>query len=307
MEYKNYYKELGVEKNASEEEIKQAYRKLARKFHPDLNPGNKRAEEKFKAINEAYEVLNNPEKRSKYDQLGSDWERISQQEDLFRQAYSQGPGTGWKTYRTTENTGDFSDFFKMFFGDMAEEEMSRTGGRQFQHGFGSSKFSGVDDIEHTVDITLEQAYNGASIQLKIDSKKITVKIPAGIKDGSKLRIKGEGIYGPGEAGDLLLNIRIKLHPVFKREGDNIYYEDEIPLLTAVLGGEIKVPTMKGNVSMKIPAETQNGSIFRLNNLGMPYSSGTGRGVQLVKIKVVLPKKLSEKERKLFEELRDIKK
>lgn len=304
MEYKNYYKTLGVEKNASNEEIRQVYRKLARKFHPDLNPGNKRAEEKFKEINEAYEVLNDPEKKVKYDQLGADWENISRQQDFFRQkgfesAHSKGT---WRTSRTHNGVeGDFSDFFKAFFSDVMGEETER----RFSTGTGSMKFQNITDIEQTIEITLEQAYNGTSLILKIDSRKITVKIPAGIKDGSKLRIKTEGIYDPyGEASNLLLTVRIKPHQIFKREEDNIHYEAEVPLFTAVLGGEIKIPTLKGNVSMKIPPETQNYSIFRLKNLGMPYSEDS-KGDQLVRIKVILPTKLTEKEKKLFEELKNI--
>lgn len=294
MEYKDYYKTLGVEKNASNEQIRQAYRKLARKFHPDLNPGNKRAEEKFKAINEAYEVLNDPEKKVKYDQLGADWENISRQQS----STERGAGFRQKGFKVE---GDFSDFFKAFFSDVMGKETER----RFSTGTGPMKFQNITDVERTIEITLEQAYNGTSLILKIDSKKITVKIPAGIKDGSKLRIKTEGIYDPyGEPSNLLLTVRIKPHQIFKREEDNIHYEAEVPLFTAVLGGEIKIPTLKGNVSMKIPPETQNYSIFRLKNLGMPYSEGS-KGDQLVRIKVILPTKLTEREKKLFEELKNI--
>jgi len=327
MEYKDYYAVLGVDKKASQEEIKRAYRKLAQKYHPDKNPGDKKAEEKFKEINEAYEVLSDPEKRKKYDQLGQKWHQWQQMgydpnsfdwSQWFAGGGAGGPG-GQRVhveYVSPEDLGDmfggfggFSDFFNMIFGGMGGRRTSGSsfGGFGFDTGQGRTRTARAprtrgQDLEQEVEITLEEAYRGTSRLLrKPDGSTVEVKIPPGAKEGSKVRFKGLG--GPGNPpGDLYLKIHIHPHPRFRLEGSDLYTEVPVDVYTAVLGGEVSVPTLNGSVRLKIPPLTQNGKKFRLRGKGMPKGKGKGNGDLYAEVKVQLPSHLSPKEKELWEEL-----
>src|SRR5215203_5714905 len=286
MDFKDYYQTLGVAKGASEKEIKQAYRKLARKFHPDVNPGDKAAEAKFKEINEANEVLADPEKRRKYDELGANWR-------MYEQAQQQGHGApgnpfgggawnintggGSQGYRTMteeemqEMFGDenpFSDFFNQFFGGGgAARDAGRPRGR--------ARAQKGRDIEHEVELTLEEAFHGATRRISIKqgghARSVDVRIPAGVKDGSRVRAAGEGESGAngGGSGDLYLRVRVAPHPMFERKGNDLYSRVGVGVTTAILGGEAQVPTITSAVRLKIPEGTQNGQVFRLKGHGMP--------------------------------------
>jgi len=323
MAGKDYYQILGVSRNASEKEIKQAYRRLARKHHPDLNPNDKSAEAKFKEINAAYEVLSNPEKRKKYDQFGDQWEYAEQ----FAKAGGQERvrwdfGKGGTTFEYGDLSG-FGGIFSSLFGDAGIGSRMKRGPQRGQ------------DIESPIEVSLEEAYHGSTrvIQLqtaepctacggtgrvgnrvcticngaggKVIPKRLEVKIPAGVRDGSRIRIAGEGSPGHarGNQGDLYLVVKVLPHKLFERKGDDLYTEVPVPLATAVLGGEVGLPTLNGNLSLKIPPETQNGKVFRLAGKGMPKLGNSEYGNMFAKIKVVLPINLTEEERKLFEKLR----
>jgi curved DNA-binding protein len=310
MDYKDYYKTLGVSKTASEKEIKAAYRKLARKHHPDMNQGNAKAEARFKEINEAYEVLSDPEKRKKYDHLGADWKSYARQPaGTGARAWPGGAGGGFRVEYDIGGGGPgagFSDFFKTFFG----------GG-----GFGG--FGGVEDadeplgsiraadVEHAVELTLTEVLKGATRTLAIGEgakpRHVEVKIPAGVREGQRVRVAGEGAAGRGgKRGDLYLRVRIKADPAFERKGDDLQTTVRVPLTTAVLGGEAQVPTLDGPVGIKIPPATAAGQTFRLRGHGLPrLESGGGRGDLLASLAVDLPKHLSPKEKALFEELRQL--
>jgi curved DNA-binding protein len=303
MDYKDYYKILGVEKSASADDIKKAYRKLARKYHPDVNPNDKVAEDRFKEINEANEVLTDPDKRTKYDQLGSSWQ-------AFQRAGGQ-EGFDWSEWVSTANrggyvdlndilggagagrSGSFSDFFEAIFGSMGQ---ARSAPRQGQ------------DYTQKVEISLEEAFNGASRILRIGGRRIEVKIPKGAKTGTKVRVRGEGAegMGGGSKGDLYLEIEVTPNPTFERVGDDLYTELPVDLYTAVLGGEATVPTFKGKIKLRIPPETQSGRRFRLKGQGMPYlKQADERGDLYAKVVVQLPQDLTPEEIALFEELADM--
>jgi DnaJ-class molecular chaperone len=322
MAGKSYYDILGVGKKATAKEIKQAYRKLARKHHPDVNPGDKSAEDKFKKINQAYEVLSAPEKRKKYDQYGDNWQHA----DQFAQSGRQQPswdfskGGGGTTFRFEDlgGGGGFGDIFDSILGGSG-----RTRSRRPQRG---------RDYEHPVEVSLDEAYHGATRMLEtqteepcssckgegcpscggvgriIRPKRIEVKIPPGVKDGSKVRIAGKGGpgYGGGTAGDLFLLVSVKPDKRFQRAGDDLNVDIQVPLLDAILGSEVHVPTIAGKkLALKIPPETQNGKVFRLAGQGMPRLGSSAKGDLLVKVNVVLPTKLSEREKELFGELKGI--
>jgi curved DNA-binding protein len=310
MEYKDYYRILGVEKGASEKDVKQAYRRLARKYHPDVNPNNKAAQEKFKEINEAYQVLSDSDKRRKYDELGVNWQAYEQ----YQRAGGQGPfqwGGGGAQYRTVtpeefENIfgglggdlGGFSDFFRTFFGGGFETVRAQPRARRGQ------------DIEQPVEISLEEAYRGATRILHKDGRRLEIKIPAGVKTGSKIRYAGEGTPGTrgASAGDLYLRVQIAAHPTFEREEDDLHCEIPVDLYTAILGGEVNVPTLKGQLALKIPAETQAGRTFRLAGQGMPrLNEPNAFGDLYAKVRVALPERLTAVERELFEKLAQMRK
>jgi curved DNA-binding protein len=324
LDFKDYYTTLGVSKTASEKEIKQAYRKLARKHHPDVNPGDKSAEAKFKEINEAYEVLGDPEKRRKYDELGANWRMYEQAQQQGQPwgaspfgggAYSVNTGGsgGTGAYRTmTEeemrdlfgNEDPFSDFFKTFFGGGGPS----VGGRQ--RTARATRVQKGRDIEHEVDLTLEEAFHGTTRRMSIKegghTRTVDVRIPVGVKDGSRVRAAGEGESGAngGTAGDLYLRVRVRPHPMFERKGDDLHTRVAVPVTTAVLGGEAQIPTINGAVRLKIPEGTQNGQVFRLKGHGMPaVGKPDDRGDLYATVDVQLPRSLTKEQRDHYEALR----
>ena len=320
MAGKDYYSILGISRNASEREIKQAYRKLARQYHPDVNSGDKSAEAKFKQINEAYEVLSDKEKRRKYDQFGDQWQYADQFAQARRQQtpfwdFSQ---AGGQSFRFEE--ADLGSLFDGLFGGGIRR-------RQVRPRRGK-------DIRHPIEVTLEEAYHGTKRTITLQTeqpcsdckgtglmqnlpcsvcrglgvvsgvKRLEVKIPSGVKNGSRVRVagKGEPGYAGGASGDLYLVVSVKPHRLFERKGDDLYVEVAVPLTVAVLGGEVFVPSLKGELALKVPPETQNGRAFRLAGRGMPHLGNSSHGDLLAKVSVVLPTKLSEEEKKLFERL-----
>ncbi|MFQ6019635.1 MAG: DnaJ C-terminal domain-containing protein [Dehalococcoidia bacterium] len=343
---KDYYSILGVPRNAANKEIRQAYRRLARKHHPDVNPGDKGAEERFKEINRAYEVLSDPAKRRKYDRYGENWEQAERFEEAARQSgFSGGGGYGGFSFDLGDlfrggGAGGFENVFGNLFG----------GGRR-------GPMRG-QNIEYGVEVSLEEAYHGATRLLELSTeqacptcggqrqvagaichtcrgagwlarpKRLEVKIPAGVGHGSRVRIAGEGRpgLGGGPKGDLYLVVSLRPHSRFERKGDNLHVEVPLPLEDAVLGGEVAVPTLaaakggsasgegkrrdgrpSGRVMLKVPPLTQNGKVFRLAGLGMPRLNGKGKGALFARVQVVLPEKLSEREKGLFEELKALRK
>jgi curved DNA-binding protein len=332
MEFKDYYATLGVPKTATDKEIKQAFRKLARKHHPDVNPNDKAAEAKFKEINEANEVLGDPEKRKKYDELGANWRQYEQAQQQGYPGGSPfggpggfggfgGEGGAWtinmggpggaRTMSEEEmrdmfgGTGEdpFSDFFRTFFGGGggAGEGRGRARGSRSQKG---------RDIESEAELTLEEAYHGAmrriSIALGGHARSIDVRIPPGVKDGSRVRASGEGEGGSngGAAGDLYLRVRIKPHPVFERKGDDLYVKVALPVTTAVLGGEAQVPTITGSIRLKVPETTQPGQVFRLKGHGMPHvGKPDTKGDLYATIDVQLPRSLTKDQRETWEQVK----
>jgi curved DNA-binding protein len=302
MDYKDYYQILGVDRKASEQEIKSAYRKLARQLHPDKNPDDPSSEERFKEVNEAYEVLGNPNKRAKYDQLGSSyraWERSG----------SRPGGFDWSTW--TSGTpggvrmevgdlgdlfggGGFSDFFNAIFGGMPQGS---------QTGFRRAAATRGRDLQQEIVISLAEAYEGAQRRLRRQDGQIDVKIPAGAETGTKIRLSGQGETGGRQAGDLYLVVNVQPDPRFDRKGDDLYTDISVDLYTAVLGGEVQVPTLSGEVVLTIPAGSQPDQVFRLKSRGMPnLRSPSQLGDLYARLKIVLPKDLSADDRKLFEKL-----
>ncbi len=306
MDFKDYYKILGVEKSASQEEIKKAFRKLAVKHHPDKNPNNKSAEEKFKEISEANDVLSDPEKRKKYDELGSNYNSYRQQQhgsegfDWSKWSAQQGQG-GRRAYSSSEEDGfegaDFSDFFSTIFGQGAGQ--AGQGRRR-----GSSSRAG-SDYNAQFTISLEEAYQGASKEFELNGKKIRIKLKPGTKDEQVIKLRGYGSQGinGGAAGDLYITIHLEDSPIFTREGDDLSVEAPIDLYTAVLGGKATIQTIKGPTRITIPKETENGKVLRLKGLGMPlYGKENQYGDFYVKVIIQLPKDLSGKEIELFKQL-----
>jgi curved DNA-binding protein len=303
MDYQDYYKTLGVERSASPEEIKKAYRKLARQYHPDINPGNKEAETKFKAINEAYEVLSDKEKREKYDRFGRDWQR-----------YQQGGGADWNAaggspFGGSGGGADFSDFFESLFGG------GRGRGTAGGSAGGGFRMDG-QDVDYQAEISFEEAFSGAERSVQFHSpngqpRSINVKIPPGVETGSRVRAAGEGGpgIGGGKRGDLYLVIKVAPHSRFERKGDDLYTRAQTDLYTMLLGGETRVPLLDGKtVTLNVPAGTQNGKVFRISGQGMPrLRAPTTRGDLYVTLDTVLPTSLSSRERTLVEELRGLRK
>ncbi len=320
---KDYYSILGVPKNADEKAIKKAYRKLARKYHPDVNPGDKAAEQRFKEINEAYQVLSDPEKRKMYDRFGPDWEQYEKAgvgpEDFARGFRPGGPGApgGYTRTVTPEEfeqmfgggmggvgAGGFEDIFESLFGGRAGPG---AGGRGFRERTPLRRRG--QDITVPVEITLEEAFHGTNRTLQMDDgRRIQVRIPRGVKTGSRVRVSGEGApgVGGGKPGDLYLEIRVKPHPRFQREGDNLRVKAPVDLYTAVLGGEVQVPTLERPVALKIPPGTQNGKVFRLRGLGMPHMKNPDkRGDLYAVVDVKIPTDLTPEEKELFQRLREL--
>ena len=306
VEYKDYYKTLGVSKNASAEEIKKAYRRLARQHHPDVNK-KPEAEKRFKEINEANEVLSDPEKRKRYDTVGPEWERFrqggGQQPGGFQWVYTGQPGAD--PFNGGE-AGGFSDFFRTLFG---EGQTDFDAGPLFGRPSARRRRSVAGaDVESEVGITLAEAYKGTerSVEMRLPdgaTRRLSVKIPAGVKDGQRIRLAGQGAPGGagGPSGDLFLRVRVRPHPVFQRDADDLRMDLPVALHEALLGADVTVPTLKGRVSLRIPPETQNGRTIRLAGQGMPRATG-GFGDLYVTVKVVLPTKLTDKERELVNEL-----
>ena len=293
MEFIDYYKILGVDKKASEDEIKKAYRKLARKLHPDLNPNDKEAHKKFQQINEANEVLSDPEKRKKYDQYGKDWMHADQFEKQ-KQYQRSSPGGGY-TYSEGFGEDSFSDFFASMFGGSA-------GGRS------RSRFRG-EDYQAELQLSLSDVFTTHKQTITIGDKKIRITIPAGIENGQKIKLKGYGGQGVngGPNGDLYITFHITNNTSFKRDGDNLHKTVELDLYTAVLGGEVTIDTLSGKIKLKVPPETQNNTITRLKGKGFPVYKKEGVfGDLFITYQVKLPTRLTEKEKELFRELAKLK-
>ena len=320
---RNYYDILGVPRSAGDKDIRKAYRRLARKHHPDVNPGDKAAEARFKEINAAYEVLSDADKRRKYDRYGDQWQYADQIEEAQRQSAGRrsfGRG-GTFDFGDANLGGDLGGLFEGIF-----RGFGRRPGRQRTR-----------DVQQPVEVTLEEAYHGTTRVLQMEReepcttcggqgqvagaichvcrgtgaiarpRRLEVKVPAGVRDGSRVRVAGEGAAGPAGAGDLYLVVSVRPHERFERRGDDLHTDVDIPLTDAVLGGEVQVPTMTSRVMLKIPPLTQNGRNFRLSGLGMPRLGGNGKGDLFARVKVALPQELSPQERELFEKLRSIQK
>lgn len=312
MQYRDYYKILGVSNSASAEEIKKAYRKLALKYHPDKNPGNQKAEEKFKEVSEAYEVLRDPEKRKKYDKLGADWKQYEQAGAGHREGFDWARSAGKRGRRTYRfdtgfedmddvffGGGDFSEFFNAFFGGMGGRTGTRERAREPVKG---------QDLRAEMELSLYEAYHGASRILNIDGEKLRVKTRPGVQDGQELRIKGKGekSVSGGSRGDIYIRIKIKPDTKYKVEGRNLITEAPVNLYDALLGGKIQLDTLAGKISLTVPKGANTGRVLRLKGKGMPGHGSDGvSGDLLVRIKVILPEDLGDEEVELFRKLRDI--
>jgi len=319
MEYKDYYDTLGVDRSASAKDIKKAFRRLARQHHPDVNPGDPQAEERFKEINEAYEVLSDPDKRSKYDQLGADWQRWQQTGgrpgDFDWSQYTGGrPGERVHVrYGTPEDFEDlfgggspFSDFFSQIFGGMGGGGLRAGGPRGAGSGY-EYQFQPQrgQDYEQPVEISLQEAFQGTSRMLQKDGQRLEVKIPAGARTGTRVRMSGEGGKGTSgaPAGDLYLRVRVQPDPRFERKGDDLHTTVPVDLYTMVLGGEVRVPTLAGELVLTVPSGTQNGRTFRLRGKGMPHLRQPDQhGDLYARVEVRLPTRLTDREVALFQEL-----
>jgi curved DNA-binding protein len=308
MDYKDYYKILGVERKASDEEIKRAYRKLALKYHPDHNPNDKTAEDKFKDLNEAYQVLGDAQKKARYDQLGESYSHYQQRggtpgnfnwEDWFTGSTAGGGGNARVEYGDINDIlgGEFSEFFtRIFGGTPGQSRGARNTGRAAPQP--------RPNYEQQVEISLYEAFSGTTRLMELDGRRLEVKIPKGARTGTKVRVPQ--VVSPGGSGvksDLYLVIKVASDPRFERKGDNLYLEAPIDVYTAVLGGDTQVDTLSGKVVLTIPAGTQNGQTFRLAGRGMPdLKQSDQHGDLFVRVKVLIPRHLSEKQRSLFQEL-----
>ena len=309
MEYKDYYKVLGVERNAGKDEIKRAYRKLALKTHPDRNPGNKKAEEQFKDINEAYQVLSDPEKRARYDQLGESYTQ-------WQQGGAPAGGFKWEDWFTNAPSGnvrvevgdledllggDFSEFFRRIFGGAPDMDIPTSGRGSTRRNVRTQ----IPSYQQEVMISLIEAYKGTTRQIEIDGRRLEVKIPPGAKTGTKVRVaKSIPTGSGGQKGDLYLVIKVAEDPSFELKGDDLNTEVTIDLYTAVLGGEVTVQTLSGNVVLTIPAGIQPGQSIRLAGRGMPHlNSPADKGDLFTHIKIRIPHNLTPRQKELFQELK----
>ena len=302
MDYKDYYKILGVDRNADADAIKKAYRKLARQYHPDVNKGDKKAEERFKEINEANDVLSDPEKRKVYDQLGANYQQYRQaggdprNYDWSQWARQSGGGANPFRTRTGTNTADFED---LDLGDLFESMFGgRTGGTRTQ------STRRPRDVEQPVQITLTEAYHGATRILQKDDQDIEVSIPAGVKTGSKVRVRGQGPRNArGQAGDLYLVIEVASDATYERKEDDLYRDVKVNAFTAMLGGEVTVPTLSGSVVVTVPAGTSSGRRIRLRGRGMPKLGDKGQfGDLYLRMMVTVPREISDEDRKMLEKI-----
>ncbi|MFN2445674.1 MAG: DnaJ C-terminal domain-containing protein [Vicinamibacterales bacterium] len=326
MEFKDYYATLGVAKTASDKEIKQAFRRLARKSHPDVNPGDKSAEARFKEINEAYEVLGDKEKRKKYDELGANWRLYEQAERSGGAAPPGAPfgnqwtwSTGGGGFRPMSeedastifggSESPFSDFFRTFFGGA---EPPPPGGERRGRATRVRERQGRD-VEQAIELGLEDVLNGSvqrlGIQQNGEMRTVEVRIPVGVTEGSRVRVTGEGERGGGQgkSGDLYLRVHLRAHPQFERRGRNLYVRVKLPVTTAVLGGEVDVPTLGGrSLRLKVPPTTQNGQTFRLRGQGLPeIGKPDSRGDLYATVEVTLPASLTSEARQHYEALREM--
>jgi molecular chaperone DnaJ len=319
MAKRDFYSLLGVERSASQKDLRNAYRKLARKFHPDVNSGDKQAEARFKEINAAYDVLSDPQKRRKYDKYGDEWEHADQIEEMQRQRGGAHPFGGGGVRFEVSDLGDLGSIFGGVFGGRGRQRVPRRGA----------------NVEQAIEVTLEEAFHGTKRTLQLRSqeacatcggsgelagaichvcegagattkpRRLEVSVPAGVDTGSRVRIAGEGENGLGGSpkGDLLLVVKVRPHATFERKGADLHVDVDVPVTTAVLGGEVEVPTVTGSVMLKVPELSQNGKNFRLAGLGMPRLKGNERGDLLAKLRVKLPDSLGERDREHFNELR----
>jgi curved DNA-binding protein len=295
MNYKDYYKILGIDKAASTDAVKKAFRKLAVKYHPDKNPGDKAAEEKFKEINEANEVLSDPEKRKKYDELGENWQHAQQYGNYqdFSQGQSQYRRSNRQYAEQEFGGGDFSDFFESVFGS--------------RFGSGSRGPQKGGDYSAEVEISLEEAFSGTSRLMDVNGEKLQMKFKPGVREGQTLRIKGKGAHGinNGARGDIYVTVHVADHPHFERRENDLYCEAPVDLYTLILGGKATIRTLKGAIKMDIPKGTDNGKTFRLKGMGMPvFGKENMSGDLYAKVKVLLPKNLTAEEIELFKKLKN---
>lgn len=325
VEYKDYYQILGVSRDASQEEISKAFKKLARKYHPDLHPDDKEAEQKFKEVNEAYEVLKDPEKRKRYDQLGANWEHGQNFEpppgfENVRFTFGGRPGGGAEQFG-----GEFSDFFETLFGSIFSEGR---GQKRSQAGFGQDFFSARgrgaaskgEDATATLELSLEEAYQGGKKNValqervvgpdgrpRLQNKNLDVNIPPGVSEGSKIRLSGQGSPGArgAQSGDLYLQVKLRPDSRFQVQDKDLVYELSLAPWEAALGTKLEVPTLEGNVQMKIPAGISSGQKLRLRGRGL--GRGSKKGDQLVQIKIKLPKEMDSREKELWQELAQVSK
>ena len=307
--FKDYYSILGVSRTATEKEIKAAYRKLARKHHPDVNPNDKASEDKFKEISEAYDVLSDKDKRTKYDQYGQYWEQAGagggyggggpQQGGRVNFGGSNFDFSNFANAGRNQQTSSsgFSDFSEMLFGE------SGAGFGQQGRGRRAQQPQKGQNIESELEVALEDAYHGAKKAFMFNGKRVEVTVPKGIKDGQKVRLANQGMSGEAGPGDLILTIKIKPHAVFERRDNDIYVEVPVDYLDAALGGEVYVPTLSGRVTMKVPAKTNNGRVFRLPEQGMSILKHNQHGDLYAKIRIQIPESISDSEKELLEKIK----
>jgi curved DNA-binding protein len=332
MDYKDYYDILGVSRDASKDEIRKKYRKLAAKYHPDRNPDNPESEEKFKEVSEAYEVLSDPEKRKLYDRVGHDWKKYQQMHngdgggfDWSQYArQGQGQGRGGQYQRVNIDMEDlfggggaaggsgspFSSFFETIFGGggMGGDPFAQARQQQQQQQRQRRRPQKGKNLKAEMTVTPEEVYNGGQREVRLSGQRMKIKIPKGIKDGQKLKLKGKGAPSPygGTKGDLYLTINVAMPEGLERKGDDLYLKHPVDLYTAVLGGSTKVNTMKGKVKLTIPKGTQGGKRFKLGGLGMPnFKDSEKHGDLYVEVQLQVPEELSEEEKELFEQLQSL--